>query len=319
MKKVALISTYCNTEHKIDVLLDNIKILKSLGVDVLIISPIILPDSVIKECDYTFFTKENPVLGWPDRAFTFWKSIYYQENFVVMHRNVSDYGWAALNQVKRLSQIALDYDYDIFYHLIYDLDIDNKIIDEINTNQVNFIHPRINPNDDSDIWEATLHFMVFDRQMMVKVLDLITYENYTNGNGFAEGQALMWTKLLPIEIKSEPVKDKIYYWDNYDFFDYSEEKNYKLFINKHEECETFKNNSQTLEIQDSKLRLFFYDLQEQQDLNIICDDNVYNYTISENSFITLDNDSTKVKKLIINDHDFSEILQNIDRNIMYID
>jgi len=323
MKKIALISTYCDTQKKIDVLIENIRILKGLDLDVLIISPVSLPNEVISECDYTFFTKENPILVWPERAFTFWKTLYYKGKFVVMHRNVSDYGWAALNQIKRLTEIALSYNYDIFYHLIYDLDIDDTIINEIKTNQVNFIHPRINPrvdpNNKDEFWEATLHFMGFDREMMVKVLELITYENYTNGNGFAEGQALMWTKLLPIEIKSEPVKDKIYYWEDYDFFNYSKDKDYKLFISKHEECETIKGNPQIIEIQDSKLRLFFYDVEKPKIIKILCDEDEYEFFVDENFYVTLNNDSTKIKKLIINDQDFLNTFNKIDRNITYLD
>jgi len=34
------------------------------------------------------------------------------------------------------------------------------IIKEILTNELNIIHPRINPNNPEEIWEATLHFMV---------------------------------------------------------------------------------------------------------------------------------------------------------------
>jgi hypothetical protein len=319
MKKIALISTYCDNQKKIDVLLENIRVLKDLGLDVLIISPLLLPHEVISECDYTFFTKENPVLVWPQRAFTFWRTVHYNDNFVKMHRNVSDYGWAALNQIKRLSEISLSYDYDIFYHLIYDLEIDDVVINEINTNQVNFIHPRINPNNEDELWETTLHFMGFDRGIMNKVLELITYENYTKDNGVAEGQALMWTKLLPIEIKSEPVRDKIYYWQDYDFFNYSKDENYKLFISKHDECEIIRSTSQVTETQDSKLRLFFYDIKTSKTIKILCDENNYEFLIDDNLYVTLNNDSTKVETLIIDGHDFSDELKQINRNILYID
>jgi len=323
MKKIALISTYCDNEKKINVLIENIEILKNLGLDVLVISPIILPETVIKKCDYVFFTKENPILVWPQRAFTFWKTVYYHGKFVMMHRNVADYGWAALNQIKRLTEIAINHEYDIFYHLIYDVEIDDVIINEIKSNDTNFIHPRINPridpNNVDDFWETTLHFMGFDKQIMTEVLNLITFENYTNGNGFAEGQALMWTKKLPIKIKKEPVKDKIYYWENHDFFDYSKTQNYKLFISKHDECETIKENPPTIEMMDSRVRLFFYDVKTPENIKIICDDIEYNYHIDNNTFITLNNDSTKVKTLQINNEDYSDIYQKIIRNITYID
>jgi hypothetical protein len=323
MKKVALISTYCDTYEKINVLSENIEILKNLGLDVFVISPIILPESVIKKCDYVFFTKENPVLVWPERAFTFWKTIYHQGKFVMMHRNVADYGWAALNQIKRLSEIALKHEYDIFYHLIYDVEISEVIIDEIKTNDVNFIHPRINPridpNNADEFWEATLHFMAFDKKTMSDVLNLITFENYSNGNGFAEGQALMWTEKLPINIKKDPIRDKIYYWENHDFFNYSKNENYKLFISKHTDCETIRENNSIVEMIDSRLRIFFYDVKEPKNIKIICDNVEYEHFIENTGFVVLGNDSLNVKSLCIDGDDYSEIFKNIIRNITYID
>ena len=162
MKKIVLISSYCDTQEKIDILYDNIRILKELGLDTLVISPITLPREIIEVSDFVFFTKENPILDWPVRGFTFWKTHYSSEGWVTMHRNVGDYGWAGLYQIKKMSQIALSYDYDLFYHIIYDLEIDQYIIDTIKSDKPNLIHPRINPNDNDDWWDATLHFMIFE-------------------------------------------------------------------------------------------------------------------------------------------------------------
>lgn len=318
MRKVALISTYCDNEKKIKILSENITIIKNLGLDVFVISPIILPKEIIEKCDYVFFTKENPLLVWPQRDFTFWKTIEYKGTFVKMHRSVADYGWAALNQIKRLSEIALNHDYDIFYHFIYDLEIDDLIKKEILSNEINFIHPRINPNNPNDLWEATLHFMVFDKTIMNKIVELITFENYNSGNGFAEGQALDWCKKLPITIKKEPIKDKVYFWENHDFFDYSKNLEYKLFINKHHDCETIKENPYKVEILDSKLRLFFYDVKTTKNINIICDNKTYNVELSNNEYVTLENDSKNVKKLIVDNEDYSDIFEKIIRNISYI-
>ncbi len=121
MKKIVLISTYCDTTEKVQILKNNITKIKSFGLDVLVISPLTLPSEII------FFTKENPLLVWPVRSFTFWKSVNTKEGWVKMHHNLADYGWAGLYQVKKLSQIALSYDYDIFYHMIYDLVIDDFV------------------------------------------------------------------------------------------------------------------------------------------------------------------------------------------------
>ena len=72
MKKIALISTFCNTPEKVHILVENVKILKSLGVDVMVNSFISLEPEIINYFDFYFQTKENPLLRWPERANTFW-------------------------------------------------------------------------------------------------------------------------------------------------------------------------------------------------------------------------------------------------------
>jgi hypothetical protein len=139
MKKIALISTFCDTEEKQNILKENIIKIKSLGIDVMAISPIEIPYDITKLCDFFFYTKENPLLGWPERAHTQWYRMPISENRITeIHRAFYDYGWAALYQTKKLSQLALTFDYDIFYHLIYDLEIDDIIKSELKSNEVNW-------------------------------------------------------------------------------------------------------------------------------------------------------------------------------------
>ena len=316
MKKIALISTFCDTEEKQNVLLENILKLKNLGLDIMVISPnfVIIKQDIIDLCDFFFYTKENPVLNWPVRAFTFWKTHLSVDGWVKMHRNVGDYGWAALNQIKRLSQIALSHDYDVFYHLIYDLEIDSNVEKEILTNELNIIHPRINPNDPNDLWEATLHFMVFDKDTMVKIMDDIKIENYLEDNGVAEGQALKWTQKHPIKINSHPVKDKIYYWENTDLFNYSQNPEYKMFIGKTDE--THPNSNFTPD-----LRLYLYDFENPQNFKFIINNEIFENNINENRMIEFNIHSFEVVNFKIIDNsggwDYTKIFNDISRNLIY--
>lgn len=321
MKKIALISTFCNTEEKQNILKENIIILKQLGLDVMCLGPIFIemPQDIIKLCDYFYYTKENPLLIWPERSFTFWKTISHNDGQIKMHRNIADYGWAALNQVKRLSQIALNYDYDLFYHIIYDLEIDSEVQKEIISNERNLIHPRINPNNPNELWETTLHLMIFDRNTMIDVLSRIDKKTYLDTNGVAEGQALKWAKEIPLKISNYPIKDKIYYWEDYDFFDYSKCPDYRLFINKNEPCETWKGEPPTMEILDSNLRLFFYNVKNPKWVNILCDGLNYDFLLDSNKFIELKKDSLNVKQLIIDGIDYSDEYKEIIRNISYFE
>ena len=58
MKKIALISTFCDTEEKQKILEENIIKLKSFGVDVMAISPIEIPQRIVNLCDFFFIPKK---------------------------------------------------------------------------------------------------------------------------------------------------------------------------------------------------------------------------------------------------------------------
>lgn len=236
-RKVALISSFCDDKEKLDILNQNIKTLKSNDLDVILISPIIIPEETIKMCDYFFYTKDNPVLKWPIKTQIYW--LYFplnDGNFLFFNSQGDDYGWAGLNHIKKLTEIALSFDYDYFYNLIYDLDIDENIIKILNNPkdslafgfQRSGIHLKL----------SSLHFMVFNRQNAKLLSDLITLENYLdflNFSGMKSGkdaesffQGLR--QYLNYDIGDFLVTDKIIL--RQDFFNHSKIKGIKFFIEK---------------------------------------------------------------------------------------
>jgi hypothetical protein len=178
-KKVALISSFCDDQEKLDVLNENIKKLKAHDLDVILVSSLALPKETVKLCDYIFYTKENPVLTWPVKVQIYYAwFIFGEENRIKFYYPSYDYGWSGLNHIKKLTQIALTFNYDYFYNLIYDLDIDENVIGILN-----------NPEDalacgferdNIPLKLTSLHFMVFNRQKAKKLHELITLENYLN-------------------------------------------------------------------------------------------------------------------------------------------
>jgi hypothetical protein len=324
MKKIALISTFCDTIEKQNVLKENILTIKRLGIDVFAISPIEVPYDIIKLCDYFFYTKENPILNWPVRAFTFWKADWSVDGFVRMHRNVGDYGWAALYQVKKMSQIALTYDYDLFYHLIYDLDIDDEVIKEITENRMNLVHSRVSLGDDSLIWEATLHFMVFDRESMINIEKEIELDEYLSKNGIAEDQVIKWKNKFNLSVSDHYIKDKIYYWEECDIFNYSQNTKYKMFIGKTDELSTLINSDGLEEhIISPNLRFYFYEFIETQNFKFEINESIYELTLGNNKMIEFNIRSHDVANLKITDNDvtfdYSNIIKEISRNLVSFD
>jgi len=243
MKKIALLSTFCDTPEKIEVLVENSRILKSLGVDVMVNSPLNLDPEVVKEFDFYFKNKENPVLTWPDRIHTAWR---VQTNefgqTVKIIRGMREYSWAALYQIKKLSEFALSYDYDIFYHMNYDILLDDELKKEILSESRNKIYP-VKDERTGHIWQGSPLLSSFDRGNLQKISEDITKERYKNGYSIAEDFVHSWVEKFGLIHSSYYAKDRISLDKNSDIFsevrqedvlDYSKNSSYKLFWNKEE-------------------------------------------------------------------------------------
>ena len=324
MKKIALISTFCNTEVKLNTLKQNILKVKDLGIDVMIISPIYLPESITNLCDYYFQTKDNPLLEWPVRAYTHWyRKEHSPEKILYMHRGLADYGWAALYQVKKLSQFALTFDYDMFYHMIYDLEIDDVIKQEFLDNQ-NIVHPRRNPKNPEEIWETNLHFIALNRELMEKVEKDITLDEYLRTNGVAEGEVKKWVAKYNIPTSEHFVKDTIFYWDDFDFYDYKLYPEFKMFISKNTQTENWVNNGTIREQLGENLRIVFHGFEDTiGEVKIKINGIWYNETPKPFEYIEFPINSQEIDELIFEYNgksvDYTKDYSYIMRNLVYYD
>jgi hypothetical protein len=307
MKKVALISTYCDTQEKLDVLSKNIDNVKVFGLDVIVISPIILPESIQKKCDYYFQTKDNPVLEWPVKGMFFWKDLPLNDKNIKITRTITDYGWAGLVQIKTLSEIALSLDYDYYYHMIYDLKFDETVADGLLSEaECNVYSSRRKDT----IWEVGLHFMIFNKEKMKKFVSLISLESYLR---FTSGDAFVWLyglrDILPYNIVKSPVEDEIFYYEGKDFFDSSPIKGIKIFIDKNDE-------------EDTTIKLLFFDIQETKKIILTVGSTEYEYSVSGNSLIDLGIKKDNISNVSIDynnvNYDLTNIIKKTKHNTLNV-
>ena len=325
MKKIVLVSTFCDNEEKQNVLKETIVKVKEIGMDVMVISPnfIQIRQDIIDLCDFFFYTKENPLLKWPIRQYTHWYEMPVLNNKICcIHRGFADYGWAALYQTKKLSQFALTFDYDIFHHIIYDLEFDDEVVSEFLSDEVNFIHARRNPNHPEEIWETTLHFMTFDRPMMELIEKEITLENYLNGNGVAEGEVLKWRNKFNLKTSSKIIKDKIFYWEGYDFFNYSPFPEFKLFLSKNEPITIWVGENPVYdEILPENLRMVFHGFSNMNEIQITVNGITNTYQPKEWEIIEFPVSSQNINEIIFKYEDntvnFTEKYNDIMMNQIY--
>jgi FkbM family methyltransferase len=323
-KKIALISTYCDTQEKKDIFLELVKKVKSLGIDVIAISPLPLDKEHIEACDYLYFTKENPILGWPTRLFTFWMEYPAGPGRILtFQRGVGDYSWAALYHVKKLTQIAMDYDYDIFYHMIYDLEIDENVERALKDFEGNIVYPRRDPHHPETLWETTLHLMSFDRDLMKKIEKEITLEEYLSTNGVAEGEVYKWKKKFKLHGSEFPVRDKIYYWKDYDFFDYSPVKDFKMFISKNEPMDIWLGEGDSVykEILLGNLKVVFYGNENIEEIELVIDGEEHKFIPEAFQILDLPIDSKKIQEIKLRyrgeEYDLSSDYEKIMLNQIY--
>lgn len=303
MKKLALIGSYCDTVEKQDVLYQNIVKLKSLGVDILLLSPLPTDPKIINTCDFYFQTKENPLLSWPQFSHVQWRGMTNSlgEN-IVIERFLKDYGYAGLYQIKKLGEIGLTFDYEIFYQMIYDVVLDDQIVLDIQSNAKNLIYPRRDPKNPETIWKTTLHFMIFDRKTMKSIAESITLDDYLEKNIMPEDHAINWINDFNVSSSSHPIKDQIFYFSDTDLFNYSKDTSYNLFWGKNEyEPAVF----------------IFTHLEKPLVLKV----NDVEYRVNT-PWIPVCTPFYEIKKLLVqtieNEQDYLEEYQNTERNIIAI-
>ena len=299
MKKIALISTFCDNSEKVNLLKETIIILKNKGMDVMCLSPnfINLPKEIVELSDFIFYTKENPILKWPEKSMTSWKRIFTDKGEVKIHHFYPDYGWASLYQFKKLSEIALTFNYDMYYWFIYDSDIDDIILDEIDNNEINITHPRVAGEKISH--RGTFHFMPMDKKTTKILSDDITKERYL-GIHVAEEICNDWIDLGYLKVKSHPIKDKM------GAVDLNDDSSHNLVSGKIENFKLF------VEKSEYKVRMVVFDVLTSMSIiiSINGEDNKYDLKVGENLLLEfgencLDIVSLNIKVNGIN-YDFTE-------------
>lgn len=238
MRKVALFSTHCDTKEKEDVLLENIKKVKRLGLDTFVISVIPLSDEIINEADYVIYSKENPVPHISEKCVVSWK---ITKNNVKITSFLPDYGYASLLQLKRLIEFSSSLNYDYYFTMIYDIIITSEVEKVLSEGrECSFFK---NPNVASEFGGI---LTAFNRNNAKKFASLISYESYFHrSTSNAEEWLIASNNFVCGKVEDIYVGDSISLHDTFLVSDYSLSRDFSLFI-----------------VKDQEVKLFFYDLQK---------------------------------------------------------
>ena len=303
-KRVVMINSFCDKQNKIDILEKNIKLIKSNNLDVILLSPINLPEYIIDLCNVFIQTKENPVTKWPGKTmFEYWEYSMYGKKYQ-LYLGKPDYGWASLYQIKKLSQIGLTYDYEYYFHIIYDTIIDEHLINTFLTNEKCVLFPS------NKGFEVGGFFMGFNKYVLNLFQKIITEDLYYKNHDVAETLLSNISKVLPCKIEKYNTKDEIYFFENLDLFNYSSYNNFKFFLHK-----------RTLADDDSA-KIFFYDLDKSYNVIVEVNNNIIDVVVSNHYLMDLNFHHDDVFSLYItydgNKQNLIHIYNNISHNKIII-
>ena len=303
-KRIVLISSYCDTKEKIVILINTIKTIKSYNLDVMVNSPLSLPSDVINMCDFYVQTKENPLLYWPQKSVMSWVRNTDKDKEIVIKRALIDYGWAALYQTKKLSEYALTYDYDRYYHIIYDTEIDDTVVSTfLSDKKCNFypFHEH----------KVSLHLIALDRENLLKFSNLITFDSYLKFNCIVENWLYdtLIKSNMDYKIELEKIEDLILFHKDDNLFDYSDINGLVFFIVKDV-------------VHNDEVCLYFYNNKEKINVLITVDGVESSYDISNRDIINLGFKPYDIKNVLISydgiSSDITEKIKNIIHNVIEI-
>ena len=283
MKKLALISSYCKTKDKLSVLKKNIIKLKDLGLDILIFTPTVLPKDISELCNHMIVSEENPQFD-GHLAFKYHNEIKHTLIY-------KDYGYASLVQMKRLFEYGSCLDYDIFYQLIYDLDINDTIQKIINDNLNNhFFKSR---SHSGRVYDVGCLLSIFDKKHCKLVSDKIDYNRYLNNKMHAEKSYGSIQKDLGIPTYDYITEDVMTNLD-YSPFNNSITDDTKIFLDN-------------INMDEGIILIDFYDLTKPLSLEITVNDYVQRFETNSRSFFYCKVDEVKSVNVKVNgvDHNLT--------------
>lgn len=290
MKECFLITAYCDTPQKIQLLKESISNLKRYNVDIAIHSHYPLPFEIQEDINYLLYA-ENYIIGNEIKVSFYW----IKDNNYKMYNYKTNYNYTVLKQFNESAKFFFDVlDYDIINFVNYDCHISEQLYNTTkeNTHNNKSVFYQNFMKSDINIDEHTLIATWFsvvkkDRDLIVNISD---YYTYINNEIYAieiylgeliEGQDVHVVKMEEYDYLSlykneisgdgEPFLEAYTqdYFPKKDFSKYFEKDNYSIFGG----------------FFNGKFALYFHDIKKEIKIYLKLRESENTFTIQNNFFI----------------------------------
>jgi hypothetical protein len=283
-RKVALFSTYCDTQEKESALLNNIKKVKRLGLDVFVLSILPLSKEIYEEADYVIHSKENPIPNIDDKSILSWRLC---NNNVKIISFLPDYGYASLLQLKRLIDFSSALNYDYYFTMIYDIIITPEIERVlVEGRDCSFFK---NPKVDKALGGI---LTAFNGEQAKRFASFLTRDSYYGRSGFtAEEWMVDANSFICGKIEDIYAADSINLNDLLLSTNHSPFDDFKFFL-----------------VKEKDIKIFFYDINFPVELIIETNIDSKNIVIDKQQLVNIHNDINDIQYIKIKYKEIEEDL-----------
>lgn len=258
-KNLVIILSHCDTKEKLKILENNIQLLKSNNFDILLTSHIPLPENIQSQVEYLIYDKSNPILHWPKRGMTFWKTLSTGTENLKLINILPDYGWTAFNQFLTSSHLGLSLEYDYYSFINYDVIFTPQLIETMKLPH-NFLCSKVYESKNQKGFRfPSFMFNMISKNNLKKLLPLISKQQYIRGN-FKDAEHYLGHlfSVFDYKIYQEIIKDQVEYGDK-NPFNYNKDNDlFKIFYQSITDPKIYKTPPSIL----------FYDIQKEFELII---------------------------------------------------
>lgn len=197
-KRCVLISSHLNTNEKINIALNTVNFLKEKNIPVIFTGNYYIPEEIQKNCDWSFYTKENPTIN---RGMNSWYTTPNVETFgrkLKVNYISHDYGYAHLLQIYRGFNLAKSLNYDYVIYLNYDIILTEEnwnTIEKLTEDNRNLVHGRYSYTEHGETIiidnEVEAHIFCFKTDDLIHVLGQ-NLEFYKNSNQQDQPEVFDW-------------------------------------------------------------------------------------------------------------------------------
>jgi len=260
-KNLVIILSHCDTQEKIDILRKNILKLKIHKFDILLSSHIPVPSSIIKKTEYFLYDKSNPILHWPNRGMTYWKTLTTNSEKLKLVNILPDYGWTAFNQILATSHLGLSLDYTHYSFINYDVMLTHSMVQSMKSPE-DFICSKVYESKNKQGFRfPSFMFNILNKENLKKLLPLISKEQYISGSNqvppynFKDAEHYLGhlISIFNYQIFPEIIKDQIEYGDKNPFNFNKNDDLFKLFFQSIKDSNIYK----------TKPSILLYDIQKE--------------------------------------------------------